>query len=49
MGKATVADLSVRWPDGKRENFKAVAAGQIVTIEQGKGITGKQPFTSPTR
>ena len=49
MGKATVADLSVRWPDGKSENFKAVAAGQIVTIEQGKGITGKQPFTSPTK
>ncbi len=46
MGKATVADLSVRWPDGRSETFKGVAAGQIVTIEQGKGITRKQPFTS---
>jgi len=46
MGRATVADLSVRWPDGKSENYKAVAAGQIVTIEQGKGITHKQQFTS---
>ncbi len=46
LGKATTADLSVRWPDGKNENFTEVAAGQIVTIEEGKGITRKQPFTS---
>ena len=49
MGKATAADVSVRWPDGKSENFAGVAAGQIVTIEQGKGITRKQPFTSPIK
>jgi hypothetical protein len=36
----------VRWPDGRSETFTGVAAGQIVTIEQGKGITRKQPFTS---
>jgi len=46
LGKATAADLSVRWLDGKNENFNGVAAGQIVTIEEGKGITRKQPFTS---
>ena len=49
MGKATAADVSVRWPDGKSEDFAGVAAGQIVTIEQGKGITRKQPFTSPIK
>jgi hypothetical protein len=45
LGKATSADVSVRWPDGKLENFTGVAAGQIVTIQQGKGIVRKQPYT----
>jgi hypothetical protein len=49
LGKAAVADLSVRWPDGKSESVKEVAAGQIVTIEEGKGITRKQRFTSPKK
>ena len=46
LGQAIVADVSVRWPDGKSESVKDVAAGQIVTIEEGKGITRKQQFTS---
>jgi hypothetical protein len=45
----TAADISVRWPDGKSENLTGVAAGQIVTIEEGKGITRKQQFTSPQK
>jgi hypothetical protein len=45
LGKATVADVSVRWLDGKVESFRGVTAGQIVTIEEGKGITHKQPYT----
>ena len=49
LGKAEVADLSVRWPDGKSESFTGISAGQIVTIEQGKGVTRKQPFSSPKR
>jgi hypothetical protein len=49
LGKATAADISVRWPDGKSENFAGIAAGQIVTIEEGKGIIRKQQFTSPRK
>ena len=45
LGKATAADVSVRWQDGKVETFRGVAAGQVVTIEEGKGITHKQPYT----
>jgi hypothetical protein len=45
LGKATAADVSVRWLDGKVESFRGVTAGQIVTIEEGKGITHKQPYT----
>ena len=47
IGKAASADVSVRWPDGKVENFSAVAAGQIVTLQEGKGIMRKQPYTRP--
>jgi hypothetical protein len=47
IGKANSADVSVRWPDGKVDNFSAVAAGQVVTIQQGKGIVRKQPYGKP--
>ena len=46
LGKATSADVTIRWPDGKAESFPGLAAGQIVTIQQGKGIVKKQPFTA---
>jgi enediyne biosynthesis protein E4 len=45
LGKATSADISVRWLDGRMQSFPAVAAGQIVTIQEGKGIVRKQLFT----
>ncbi len=47
LGKATATNVSVRWPDGRIESFPGIAAGQIVTIQQGKGIIRKQPFTRP--
>jgi hypothetical protein len=47
LGKATAANLSVLWLDGKTESFSSVAAGEIVTIEEGKGIVKKVPYTSP--
>jgi hypothetical protein len=46
LGKATSANLSIRWIDGKTENFAGVAADQIVTIQEGKGIVSKRPYTS---
>jgi hypothetical protein len=45
LGKENSANLSIRWLDGKTESFSKVAAGQIVTIEEGKGIVRKQPYT----
>jgi hypothetical protein len=45
LGKATTADLAVRWVDGKTESFPAVKAGQMVTIQEGKGIVRRAPFT----
>jgi hypothetical protein len=46
LGKATSASLSVHWLDGKVENFSSVAAGQIITILEGKGIVSKIPYRS---
>jgi hypothetical protein len=46
LGGSNTADISIRWLDGKVENFKSVAAGEIVTIEEGKGVVRKQPYTS---
>ncbi len=46
IGKATAVDVSVRWQDGKVEAFTSVAAGQIVTIEEGKGVIRGQPYSS---
>lgn len=45
IGKAEAADLNVRWPGGKSETFSKVAAGQIVTIQEGKGVVNRQPYT----
>jgi hypothetical protein len=47
LGKAKVANLSVHWLDGKIDIFSSVAAGEIVTIQEGKGIIKEVPYTSP--
>jgi len=46
LGKANAAEMSVRWLDGKTESFSKVAVGQIVTIQEGKGIVKKQPYAA---
>jgi enediyne biosynthesis protein E4 len=45
LGAASRADrLDVLWPSGRTETFSDVPANQIVTIEESKGIVGRQPF-----
>jgi hypothetical protein len=46
LGSATQADLvEVRWPSGRTETLRDVAAGQIVTAAEGKGIVARVKFT----
>jgi len=46
IGSAAVAErLEVRWPDGSIEVIPAIAANQIVTVRQGKGLVNRAPFT----
>ena len=42
LGEATrVERIDVRWPAGDVETIRDVAADQIVTVTEGKGITGR--------
>jgi len=46
LGAAARADrVDVVWPDGRMESVANVAANQIVTIAEGKGIVTRQPFS----
>ena len=46
LGEATRVDrIDVRWPAGQTESIRDVAANQIVTVTEGKGITSQSPFT----
>jgi hypothetical protein len=45
LGTSPRADrIEVKWPSGRMDAFTDVAANQIITIEEGKGIVGRQPF-----
>ena len=45
LGAATAVErVEIQWPIGATETVRDVAANQIVTIQQGKGITGREPF-----
>lgn len=46
LGKAVAADISVRWPGGKVESFNGIAANEVVTIQQGKGIVQRKPYNN---
>jgi enediyne biosynthesis protein E4 len=38
LGTAARADLEIRWPNGNRERIAGVAADQIITVREGKGV-----------
>jgi hypothetical protein len=37
-------DLQVYWPSGLAEKYPNVAADQLVTIKEGRGIVKGRPF-----
>jgi hypothetical protein len=48
LGSAESADLTVRWTNGGVEKIAGVAAGQLVVIKEGEGITKRVPFRQKT-
>ena len=44
LGSALQADFDIFWPSGQTEHLKAVAADQLITVQEGKGIIAKAQF-----
>jgi len=44
LGSATTADIEIHWPLGLLEKYRALAAGQLLTIREGVGIVKGRPF-----
>ena len=42
---AQIDKVEIRWPSGKKDMLKVVAADAIYIVTEGKGITGKQPLS----
>jgi len=42
LGAAAAADLEIRWPNGARETIPQVAAGQLVTVQEGAGVVKRE-------
>ena len=38
LGKSVKADLEIRWPSGVVDKIAGVAANQVVTVIEGKGL-----------
>jgi hypothetical protein len=49
LGKATAADLEIRWPNGQMEKLTGVACDRLVVIAEGKGIIRSQRFNAARR
>jgi enediyne biosynthesis protein E4 len=42
---AKVTKIEIKWPDGTAQTLEGADAGQTITIEQGRGLTARVPFT----
>ncbi|HUJ32329.1 MAG TPA: CRTAC1 family protein [Candidatus Acidoferrum sp.] len=47
LGSETTADIEIHWPSGQMEKLKEIAADQIITIEEGKGIVPSKGWPAP--
>jgi enediyne biosynthesis protein E4 len=48
LGAQTKADtVEIQWPSGQAEKLSNVAAGQTITVEEGKGIVANRPYGKP--
>jgi enediyne biosynthesis protein E4 len=46
LGAASQADaVEVQWPSGQTDKLADVASGQTVTVQEGKGIVARRPYS----
>jgi hypothetical protein len=45
LGQQTSASVKVEWPSGQVDTLSNVAAGQTITVEEGKGLIGAKKFS----
>src|SRR5579871_3476788 len=47
LGSQTKIDaIEIQWPSGQLDHLSNVNAGQTITVEEGKGITGNRPYST---
>lgn len=46
LGKATTANLEIRWTNGQTERIPDVAANQLVVIKEGAGVVKSEKWTN---
>jgi hypothetical protein len=47
LGAVSVADLEVYWPNGLHEQYKKIAANQLITIRETSGIVSSKGWQQP--
>jgi hypothetical protein len=47
LGEETTAEVLIRWPSGLQQTFKTIAANQLVTILEDKGIVANVGWAKP--
>ncbi len=45
LGAEKTADVSIRWPNGLKEELKGVTADQLIVVREGSGIVPKQGWS----
>jgi hypothetical protein len=50
LGQQAKADsVEIQWPSGQVDKLSNINAGQMVTVQEGKGIVGTRIYTTPAR
>jgi len=48
LGTAMKADeVEISWPSGQVDRLSNVSAGQTVTVQEGKGVSSRRPYSAP--
>ena len=46
-GQSKADQIEIQWPSGQVDKLSNVNAGQTITVQEGKGIVGNRPYSTP--